>query len=57
MIRFDDWRISNKGRLLVLCRYYTLQLRATQGVKVQHTNVIRAYVPESLPVSSDRPEL
>lgn len=43
--------------MLALSGYYALQLRATQGMKVRHTNVIRIYVPQSLSASSDRPEL
>ena len=36
------------AEILALSGYYVLQLRATQGEKVRHTNVLRVYVPESL---------
>lgn len=45
------------SEMLALSGYYALQLRATQGEKVRHTNVLRVYVPESLSGNAQWPEL
>ena len=45
------------SEMLALAGYYVLQLRATQGEKVRHTNVLRVYVPESLSGDGHWPEV
>ena len=45
------------SEMLALSGYYVLQLRATQGEKVRHTNVLRVYVPESLSGDGHWPEV
>lgn len=45
------------SEMLALAGYYVLQLRATQGEKVRHTNVLRVYVPESLSGDAQWPEV
>lgn len=45
------------AEMLALSGYYVLQLRATQGEKVRHTNVLQVYVPESLSGDAQWPEL
>ena len=45
------------AEILALSGYYVLQLRATQGEKVRHTNAIRVFVPESLSGDAQWPEV
>lgn len=45
------------SEMLALAGYYFLQLRATQGEKVRHTNVIQVVVPTSLVGDATWPEL
>lgn len=45
------------AQMLALSGYYVLQLRATQGEKVRHTNAIRVFVPESLSGDAQWPEV
>ena len=45
------------AEMLALPGYYTLQLRAAQGEKVRHTNMIRVYVPASLSGDAQWPKL
>lgn len=45
------------AEMLALCGYYALQLRATQEELVRHTNVVWAYVSESLSGGAQWPEL
>ena len=43
--------------MLSLSGYYTMQLRATQGEAVRHTNVIKVYIPASLSGDAEWPEV
>lgn len=45
------------AEMLAVSGYYVLQLRATQGEKVRHTNVIRVIVSESLSGDVQWPEV
>lgn len=45
------------SEMLALAGYYVLQLRATQGEKVRHTNSIRVFVPESISGDAKWPEV
>ncbi|WP_297289420.1 hypothetical protein [uncultured Flavonifractor sp.] len=49
--------ITLTAEMLALPGYYTLQLRAAQGEKVRHTNMIRVYVPASLSGDAQWPEV
>ena len=53
----DALRVTLTAEMLALDGYYALQLRGTQGEKVQHTNVLQVYVPESLSGDAQWPEL
>ena len=52
-----DLSVTLTREMLALSGYYTLQLRASMGETVRHTNLIRVFVPESLSGDAQWPEL
>ena len=49
--------VALTAKMLAVSGDYLIQLRATQGEKVRHTNAIRVFVPESLSGDAQWPEL
>ena len=45
------------AEMLALSGYYTVQLRATRGELVRHTNQVRIFVPDSLSGDANWPEI